>query len=127
MLSEEFGTLLAEHPRDANVVKGLAEYLSGALSRPRDIIDERIVATTLHAPLELIERMLIELVALDVVDTMFFWLCPNAGGTAWQGHDIKDAPPFIRCNDCLNIHYLDEGDVVVHFRPSANALANATR
>src|SRR4051812_25453573 len=119
MFSEEFAILSTEHEADAELVRRLAEYISAAVARPNQIIDERIVAATLHAPADLVERLLIELVALDVIDTVFLWVCPNAGGTAWAGSEIEEAPSSVRCADCLQVHYLDEDDVDVHFRPSA--------
>jgi hypothetical protein len=79
------------------------------------VIDERSVAQLIGVARERVEPLLVELVHEDALRTVFLWDCPDAGGTAWYGDEIRDAPAILDCQQCLRPHFFSEADIEVHF------------
>jgi hypothetical protein len=115
MSSDAFDTLRLKHPSDAELIASLEAVVLDIASHSGAVIDERSLAQMLGVRRERVEPLLVELVGAEALDTIFFWECPDAGGTAWYGSDLAVAPSWIECPQCLKAHFFSEADVEVHF------------
>lgn len=119
MSSAAFDTLRLKHPADRELIASLEAAVLDISNHRGSIIDERSVAQMTGVPRERVEPLLVELVRAEALRTVFLWECPNAGGTAWYGDDIREAPAIVNCPQCLRPHFFSEGDVDVHFVSAA--------
>jgi hypothetical protein len=110
-----FDTLRVKHPADRELITSLEAVVLEIGSDRGAVIDERSVAQMMGVSRERVEPLLVELVREDALRTVFFWECPDAGGTAWYGEVIAEAPSIVDCPQCLKPHFFSEADVEVHF------------
>jgi hypothetical protein len=115
MSSAAFDTLRLKHPADRELITSLETAVLAISSNRGTVIDERSVAQMIGVARECVEPLLVELVREEALRTVFFWDCPDAGGTAWYGDDIRDAPSILDCPQCSKQHFFSEADVEVHF------------
>lgn len=115
MSSAAFDTLRLKHPADDELITALEAVVLDIGSHGGAVIDERSVAQMVGVPRERVEPLLVELVHEEALRTTFFWDCPEAGGTAWYGEHIGEAPAILDCPQCLKRHFFSESDIDVHF------------
>lgn len=119
MSSAAFDTLRLNHPADRELIASLEAAVLDISSHRGSVIDERSVAQMIGVARERVEPLLVELVREEALRTVFLWECPDAGGTAWHGDDIREAPAIVECPQCLKPHFFSEADVEVHFVSAA--------
>ena len=120
-----FDTLLVQHPDQRAAVVGLRDQLVSTLrADPQAVIDDRILSQQLQAEVEVVRELLVELVALYVLNTRLFWLCPNGRGTVAEESRFEDFPLTIECERCGQRHEFRRDQVDVQFVSSDRLLDN---
>jgi hypothetical protein len=118
-----FDTLLAQHPDRRQAISQLAEQIVRTLRvDPSAVIDEAILSQQIHAQLDIVRELLVELVALYALDTRLFWQCPNGRGTVLEETALDRFPLSVECDRCGELHTFKSKDVQVKFVPSGNLL-----
>ena len=120
-----FDTLLAQHPDRAAAISRLQDQIVNTLrANPHSVIDDRILSQQVHANIDFVRELLVELVALYVLQVRLFWLCPNGKGTVLDESSIERFPLRTECDRCGGEHTFRQADVDVRFVPSDRLLDN---
>ena len=118
-----FDSLRARHPDQCLAVEQLEREITQTLSRdPTAVIDDEILTQQLSVELQLVQTLLVELVASHALRTLVLWRCPNGLGTTREAEDPKDFPELVECQGCGQVHRFKREDVEVRFLPSEDLL-----
>ena len=110
-----FDSLRARYPDQRLAVEQLEREITRTLSRDSSaVIDDEILTQQLSVELQLVQTLLVELVASHALRTLVLWRCPNGQGTTREAEDLKDFPELVECQ-CGQVHRFKREDVEVCF------------